>query len=465
MRYDLILFSHASLPFLSHLLFHLLIHSFIDSSLSLLSQVRFKCSIGVYFYEDELEVGDFVAVQCGKGYNVGAVSCAIPSDVEVPLKESTKHQKILNKLSEDKAAIEQMLRNKVLAENNALTLCRSFCRGHRIGSFVDAIAAEFQFDRKKLTVYVMKTGDASVCKLVRKLFDSFKMRISILDIESVEKARQLAMEYLHYTKLNLDIREVFLDPVTSTARHYSYPKVGPPRKTGQNSQFAHGGTDPALLSALQEYMPARAMSHSHPAPPHPDIQIYYPYSSQTHYIPPSQYGPPPPGPSRPHSDRYDQQYTSHRSHVDPSYLPQSMSYTPPYRAAGVSRDHDLSHSLTQRQMSDEYGSEEDQYFSAKGVAEEASYGDSLYHPYHTAPYPGHILSNEDLEQFDKSFDLSFRQLMIAPSLSDPRDSKPLHSSSVHHHQSASAQSMNSQHLRIFPPDDTTSLLSREDSQL
>jgi hypothetical protein len=421
-------------------------------------------------YEDELEIGDFVAVQCGKGYNVGAVSRAIPPDVDVPLKESTKHQKILNKLTEDKAAIEQMLRNKVLAENNALTLCRSFCRGHRIGSFIDAIAAEFQFDRKKLTVYVMKTGEASVCKLVRKLFDSFKMRISILDIESVDMARRLAIEYLEYTKLNLDLQEVFLDPVTSTARHYSYPKVGPPRKTGQNSQYAHGGTDPSLLSALQDYMPARTMTHSQQPPlPHPDIQIYHPYSPQPQYPPQYHYTSPilPPfAPPRSHSDRYDQSYheRSHRSHGESSYLPQSMSYTPPYRSAGFSReqDHSFTHSFTQRQMSDEYGSrEQDRFASAKSVPEDTYYGDPLHHSYQSPSYSQHYLPNEELEQFDKSFDLSFRRLMIAPTLPDNRNSNPP-SLSV---QQNAPQPMNLQHTtEAVPPEDTT-ILSREDSQL
>lgn len=386
--------------------------------------------------------------------------------MEVPLKESSKHQKILNKLTEDKEAIEQMLRNKVLAENNALTLCRSFCRGHRIGSFVDAITAEFQFDRKKLTVYVMKTAEASVCKLVRKLFDSFKMRISILDIESVEMARQLAMEYLEYAKLNLDIREVFLDPGT-TARHYSYPKVGPHRKTGQNSQYAHGGTDPSLLSALQDYMPARVMSHSHPPPhppPPPDVQIYYPSplpSQQCHSSPLSLYVPPPPGPSRTYSDRYDTSYLekSHRYDAEPSYLPQSMSCTPPYRMA--SQDYNPSHLLKHRQMSDEYGSRgEDQCYPTKGVDDGVHHRDPHRQPYQELPYSGqHFRPNEELEQFDKSFDLSFRQLMIAPSLSDSRDYQP-HSSSVHY-QSAH-QSTSSQH-RSF--DDTISILSREDYQI
>jgi hypothetical protein len=105
-----------------------------------------------------------------------------------------------------------MLSAKITFENDALARCRHYCSTHRIGNFIRPIAAEFQFDRKKLTIFVMKSGDASVCKLVRKLFDSFKIRISILDIESPELARHYAMKYLNLSGINLPLETVYMDP-------------------------------------------------------------------------------------------------------------------------------------------------------------------------------------------------------------------------------------------------------------
>jgi len=174
-------------------------------------EVSFKCAADIYQYDKELEVGDFVAVQSGKGYNVGVVSRIVPSDTIVTFREN-KTQQILNKLTDDRSTIEEMLRAKITFENDALARCRHYCSTHRIGNFIRVIAAEFQFDRKKLTIFVMKAGDASVCKLVRKLFDSFKIRISILDIESPELARHYAIKYIQLSGINLPLNSVYLDP-------------------------------------------------------------------------------------------------------------------------------------------------------------------------------------------------------------------------------------------------------------
>jgi hypothetical protein len=154
------------------------------------------------------------------------VSRIIPIDQILSHREM-KWQQILNKLTDDRLVIEEMLSAKITFENDALARCRHYCSTHRIGNFIRPIAAEFQFDRKKLTIFVMKAGDASVCKLVRKLFDSFKIRISILDIESPELARHYAMKYLNLSKISLPLDAVYLDPAI-------IPYVPPTQQLGKS---------------------------------------------------------------------------------------------------------------------------------------------------------------------------------------------------------------------------------------
>jgi hypothetical protein len=102
-----------------------------------------------------------------------------------------------------------MLNNKITAENAALLSCREFCAGRRIGLYIEVIAAEFQFDRKKLTVYIKKSGDVSVCKLVRKLYDAFKMRISVEEIPSIDFMKDIEAKYLNISHLDIPFDELF----------------------------------------------------------------------------------------------------------------------------------------------------------------------------------------------------------------------------------------------------------------
>jgi hypothetical protein len=264
--------------------------------------VSTKCAADLYQYDKPLEIGDFVAVQSGKGYNVGVVSQVFPADLLLShhSPRDIKWQLILHKLTDDRQSLEEMLSAKITFENDALARCRHYCSTHRIGNFIRPIAAEFQFDRKKLTIYVMKTGDASVCKLVRKLFDSFKIRISILDIESPELARHYAVKYLNLSGINLSLNTVFMDPSI-------IPYVPPTQQLGKSKAAS-------LHQSLSQYS-AESLNRRYGE--------HEAYSSSTT----SAYYPPAPAPTSGYSSepRYE-----HQRYSDGNYrvVPPDYGYAP-----------------------------------------------------------------------------------------------------------------------------------------
>lgn len=215
----------------------------------------------------------------------------------------TKWQQILHKLTDERSSIEEMLSAKITFENDALARCRHYCSTHRIGNFIRPIAAEFQFDRKKLTIYVMKSGDASVCKLVRKLFDSFKIRISILDIESPELARHYAIQYLHLTGIKLPLNNVFIDPSI-------IPYVPPTQQLGKSKASS-------LQQSLSQYSAESLHRRQGEFENYPNTSTgYYPQSHGAGYTPDS---------------RYDARYTERVYQSDYSA---SSTSTSTYRSGG-----------------------------------------------------------------------------------------------------------------------------------
>mmetsp|Transcript_23995 Transcript_23995/g.24584 ORF Transcript_23995/g.24584 Transcript_23995/m.24584 type:complete len:428 (-) Transcript_23995:36-1319(-) len=181
-------------------------------------QVYFKCSTDIYSSLDKREYGDMVIVHCDRGYNVGFI------ENEVNLEDFySKHpdrnqrpKKILSFLTDDDQTIHKMLLSKIAAENYALNQCKTHIKGRKLSIFADTIATEFQFDRKKLTIYIKKYDDVSVCRLVRKLYETFKMRIKVLEVDSANTLHDIAWKYLEVSKLNIPFDEIFTFDLNSS---------------------------------------------------------------------------------------------------------------------------------------------------------------------------------------------------------------------------------------------------------
>jgi hypothetical protein len=266
-----------------------------------------------------------------------------------------------------------MLKSKISAENAALSRCREFCSGRRISLYVETISTEFQFDRKKLTIYLKRSGEISVCKLVRKLYDAFKMRISVEEVSAIEPMKEMIGKYLDLAQLDLSVMEVLnYQPMVSSYVPAPLPSVPVPHmapllvphikqnywspsssvssfsssssSVSSNAQRVHSQQpnrftklhhhQPELLIALHDYMPNSSdhiaidnMYRSH----HQTRQQQHHHHPQQHLRPPAGvsegiHGDPhftySRGSSAVSSNRYD--------HTDPYYLSRGGT-TPPSR--------------------------------------------------------------------------------------------------------------------------------------
>lgn len=158
--------------------------------------------------------GDLVIVSCERGYNVGFI------DQEVEMnsfqdnrdKEEGDHlipKKILNHVLDEDQTIRNLLQEKIAAENYALAHCKMHIKGRKLAIYSDIISTEFQFDRKKLIVYIKKYQEISVCRLVRYLYETFQVRIKVLEVEDVNVLYDMAQKYHEISKLNLPFSEIF----------------------------------------------------------------------------------------------------------------------------------------------------------------------------------------------------------------------------------------------------------------
>jgi hypothetical protein len=222
--------------------------------------VRFKTCTEQYLFHEKLVIGEMVTVQCERGYNIGFVDGESLSDPENP-----PQKRILAKLLDEDNTIKDMLKFKIIAEKNALVQCRLHCKGHRLGSFADSIAAEFQFDRKKLTVYLKKYEDVSVCRLVRKLYDTYKMRIKVLEVDDPETMKELTKKYLDLSTLNIPLSDAFnFDPATSVLSSKNQGKQNKSEKQTPTYSKSHLGQSQHLIPSLVQYGPQADKRHNQP---------------------------------------------------------------------------------------------------------------------------------------------------------------------------------------------------------
>jgi hypothetical protein len=174
-------------------------------NLMLFSQVCFKCSADIYKTNTKLQVGDMVSVPCERGYTVGFISREVYGEelVKKLLNASWKPKKIHTHLLDEDNSVKQTLKTKIDTENFALSHCKVLMRGHKSGSLAEVLGTEFQYDNKRLTVFLKKFEDLSVCRLVRKLNEKFRTRISVVEVESYREIQDRALRYLSLSGLDV----------------------------------------------------------------------------------------------------------------------------------------------------------------------------------------------------------------------------------------------------------------------
>jgi hypothetical protein len=171
-------------------------------------------------------MGDMVIVHCDRGCNIGFVNRELDSNELMNLSTAQiKPKKILADLPHKDEKICEMLTTKVSGENLALAECRAHCQGRKIGALTDILGAEFQFDRKKLTIFIKLYQPVSVCRLVRKLYDTFKMRVKVLEIDSIDEIDEKAKRFLELSELDIPFVDLF-DRSALTAKPPPDPRTG-----------------------------------------------------------------------------------------------------------------------------------------------------------------------------------------------------------------------------------------------
>jgi hypothetical protein len=186
-------------------------HSHVTSHSLLFLKVYFTCFVGTFWTSKyQLSEGDFIIVQADRGHDIGVVNHLLHSD-EIPIHQSTDGtNEIISVVPKDEFPVRAMLQDKVIAQNQALEICRNKCVELLISSQIEIIATEFQFDRKKLTLYYKKHSDVSVCKLIRKLYNIFKMRIWMepIDVElSNDSFGDITTKFLSLGQITIPAQE------------------------------------------------------------------------------------------------------------------------------------------------------------------------------------------------------------------------------------------------------------------
>jgi hypothetical protein len=146
-----------------------------------------------------------VSVPCERGYTVGFVSREVYGEelMKKLANPSWKPKKIHTHLLDEDNSVKQTLKTKIDTENFALSHCKVLMRGHKSGSLAEVLGAEFQYDNKRLTVFLKKFEDLSVCRLVRKLNEKFRTRISVVEVESYREIQDRALRYLSLSGLDV----------------------------------------------------------------------------------------------------------------------------------------------------------------------------------------------------------------------------------------------------------------------
>jgi hypothetical protein len=292
--------------------------------------VSFKCTLRNYKTQEEelYSSGDYVTVECEKGYDIGLISRELFPGIDITEEGMLNLYPILGKVNEEKGTMEELLKSKIIAENESLGLCRNYCHGRKVGTFLEVISTEFQYDHKKLTLYVTKSGEVSVCKLVRKLFDSFHTRICVEEIQTIDELVMATQRYLELSRLPLPLYDVFFEPNRMPPQSEAIKNQKNQRKN-QRSQngYTQSGANSTLLSALHHYRPTFT-SGMNTAPPntmgyaaqlparsiHPSAMYSAAASSQhsSSLLPPPP--PPPLSSSSPLQPRYEQRFNERVYH-------------------------------------------------------------------------------------------------------------------------------------------------------
>jgi len=149
--------------------------------------VRFKRTGRVYYFDPagiELDLNDWVVVETEHGVEVGRVVISpkqvLSSEITEPLKP------VLRKAEEEDTRQREESEGK---ETEALDVCQEMA--HQFNLPMKLLAAEYNPDGTRLTVYFSAKGRVDFRDLLKELTNTFKTRIELRQVGSRDKAKLL----------------------------------------------------------------------------------------------------------------------------------------------------------------------------------------------------------------------------------------------------------------------------------
>lgn len=151
-------------------------------------QVQFKGTIRFFILgahaSPSIAEGNFVIVEADRGEDMGIVTDILPMKAFIDRRNAMRAAGLLD--DEDSAigrilrqanqSERSLLQGKYHDEQNVLQFCREIAHhSYRLPLLIQD--AEYQFDRRKLSIYYVADGRVDFRELVRDLFSAFKARI------------------------------------------------------------------------------------------------------------------------------------------------------------------------------------------------------------------------------------------------------------------------------------------------
>ncbi|KNB45276.1 hypothetical protein JH06_2313 [Blastocystis sp. subtype 4] len=129
-----------------------------------------------------IDIGDYVCVTGDRGVDLGRVitrkTCySPPSHLPMPL--------VLNKASQVEVSL---LKDQRREETCVLRLCSQKAQQHNMDIVI--VDVEFQYDRKKLTVYYYSNSRVDFRSFVKELYSIFYARIWMENIKNMPRSRE-----------------------------------------------------------------------------------------------------------------------------------------------------------------------------------------------------------------------------------------------------------------------------------
>lgn len=137
--------------------------------------VQFKCHKGEYTTSKSVTIGEYVIVEGDRGIDIGVVV----SHSYMPVSSGAPAETLFGSASQKE--VDYWATGLKEAEFEALQICRQQITNLKLD--MNALQAEYQYDKKKLTIYYAAPERVEYEALTKELFRQFGCRIWLVKVE------------------------------------------------------------------------------------------------------------------------------------------------------------------------------------------------------------------------------------------------------------------------------------------